>query len=116
MPPEVQDVINKAQEMTNKIKEKKEKFDENIGEIMSKLDNLEVEYADRSKEFIESKREELIGELETKKKLVEKEIDRLTNQAQDWLDKKKNDLIKKAADLTLKILTGMQTPDFDDNK
>lgn len=116
MPPEVQDVINKAQEMTNKIKEKKEKFDENIGEIMTKLDNLEVEYADRSKEFIESKREELMGELETKKKLVEKEIDRLTNQAQDWLDKKKNDLIKKATDLALKILTGMQTPDFDDNK
>ena len=78
MPPEVQDVINKAQEMTNKIKEKKEKFDENIGEIMTKLDNLEVEYADRSKEFIESKPEELMGELETKKKLVEKEIDRLT--------------------------------------
>lgn len=115
MPPEVQDIINKSQEIMDKINEKKEKFDNEIGKLLSKLDNLENEYAGRSKEFIESKRKELSDEINNKKKLIDEEIKRLTQQAQDWVDKKKEELIKKAADLALKVLTGADSPEVDDS-
>ena len=113
MPPEVQDTISAAQQMMDKINEKKKQFDEMIGEIKDELDELEQKYAGRSQQFIEDKKKELTEKLESKKEIMDKEIQRLTKIAQDWLNDKKEALIKKSTEAALKILTGISAPDID---
>lgn len=105
--PEVEEALANAQKMMDKINEKKKQFDETIGKAQDELDKLEEKYIGRSKQFIESKREELTAQLEEKKKIVQEEIDKLTKTAQDWMDKKVEELTKKFAEKTLKILTGI---------
>lgn len=102
---EVENVTKDGMDIINRVKEIVEKMGGKIDELNAEIERIDVDYADRSEQFKEEKRKELMEKLGAWKQEFERKQKELTDKAQKWLDDKTKDLTEKYSKRLIKIKT-----------
>ena len=100
---EVENVTKDGMDIINRVKEIVAKMKGKIDDLKTEIERIDVDYADRSEQFKNEKRKELMEKLDNWKKEFERKQKELTDKAQKWLDDKTKDLTEKYSKRLIKI-------------
>ena len=86
---ELQDALKDIEEMKVAISEKIEKMRSKVTDLITEIDGLSNKFKDRTEKFIEDKRKQLTEKLNSWKKIIEDKIAEFAKKIDEFLNKVK---------------------------
>lgn len=110
MDEELQDALKDIEEMRAAISKKIEKMKSKVTDLIAEIDGLSNKFKDRTEKFIEDKRKQLTEKLNSWKKIVKDKILEFTKKIDEFLNKVKKAIqerLKKMLASILKMFSGL---------
>ena len=101
---ELQDALKDIEEMKVAISEKIEKMRSKVTDLIAEIDGLSNKFKDRTEKFIETKRKQLTEKLNSWKKIVEDKIAEFTKKIDEFLNKVKKKIQEQLEKMLASIL------------
>lgn len=101
---ELQDALKDIEEMKAAISEKIEKMRSKVTDLIAEIDGLSNKFKDRTEKFIETKRKQLTEKLNSWKKIVEDKIAEFTKKIDEFLNKVKKKIQEQLEKMLASIL------------
>lgn len=104
MDEELQDALKDIEEMKAAISEKIEKMRSKVTDLIAEIDGLSNKFKDRTEKFIETKRKQLTEKLNSWKKIVEDKIAEFAKKIDEFLNKVKKKIQEQLEKMLASIL------------
>ena len=101
---ELQDALKDIEEMKAAISEKIEKMRSKVTDLIAEIDGLSNKFKDRTEKFIETKRKQLTEKLNSWKKIIEDKIAEFTKKIDEFLNKVKKKIQEQLEKMLASIL------------
>ena len=104
MDEELQDALKDIEEMRAAISRKIGKMRSKVTDLITEIDGLSNKFKDRTEKFIEDKRKQLTEKLNSWKKIIKDKITEFTKKIDEFLNKVKKAIQKKKKKMLASIL------------
>lgn len=104
MDEELQDALKDIEEMRVAISKKIEKMKSKVTDLIAEIDGLSNKFKDRTEKFIEDKRKQLTEKLNSWKKIVKDKILEFTKKIDEFLNKVKKAIQERLEKMLASIL------------
>lgn len=101
---ELQEALKDIEAMKTAISEKIEKMRSKVTDLIAEIDGLTNKFKDRTEKFIEDKRKQLTEKLNSWKKIVEDKIAEFAKKIDEFLNKVKKNIQKRLEKMLASIL------------
>ena len=104
MDEELQDALKDIEEMRAAISRKIEKMRSKVTDLITEIDGLSNKFKDRTEKFIEDKRKQLTEKLNSWKKIIKDKITEFTKKINEFLNKVKKAIQERLEKMLASIL------------